>query len=210
MVAIDVLDHLPPRGDGRCGGGDIDKLDVFTFKRSLPGFHGCMSSLARSAPGGPDVDEHHLALITVEDGLQDVFRGHVVQLLNGDALLTSQLPGDALLFGLILTVDVLAILVLHPIERGFDQEFVGFGTHNEYQSTKVCVVGILLPCKPVIGGPAPPEGKGTWRGRFVQILICVVAFLLRKRQQVLVLLQVFINLLLRHDHLSVLAHIIVA
>ena len=89
-----------------------------------------MTSLAGTAPCGPDVDKHHLTFVTVKDCLEYVFRGHVIELLNEDTLLTGQLLSNSLLLSLILVLDVFTVFVLHSIESGFNQDLV-VSTHNE-------------------------------------------------------------------------------
>ena len=56
-----------------------------------------MTSLARAAPGSPDIDKHHLALVLVEDGLKDDFWGYFIVLLKEDALLARLLLGRRIL-----------------------------------------------------------------------------------------------------------------
>ena len=62
-----------------------------------------MTSTTGTAPCGPHVDEHGLAFIVVEDGLEDVLWGYVVVFLEEHALIAGQFLGYLLL---ILRIDI--------------------------------------------------------------------------------------------------------
>ena len=69
VVAVNVLNHFLPSGRRRRGRGDIDKLYVLTLHLLLHGCHRLVPCTTGAAPRSPEVDEHGLALILVDDGL---------------------------------------------------------------------------------------------------------------------------------------------
>ena len=75
-----------------------------------------MASAAGTAPCGPDVDEHSLALILIEDGLKNILWCYIIKLLIEYALCAGQLLGNALLLCLILANHVLAVFIFHGFE----------------------------------------------------------------------------------------------
>ena len=62
-----------------------------------------MASTTGTAPCGPEVDEHSLTLILVEDGLEDILRRHIVVFLEEHALIAGKFLGYLLL---ILRIDI--------------------------------------------------------------------------------------------------------
>ena len=90
VVTIDILNHFQPSGRRRRGRGDVDKLDVLTPHLLFHGCHCLMPCTTGAAPCSPEVYEHGLTLIVVEDGLEDVFWGHIVVFLVEHALIAGQ------------------------------------------------------------------------------------------------------------------------
>lgn len=71
MFARNVGDVFLPFVVFRRGGGEIDIYDVLVVEFFLEGFHFLVPEFAWAAPCSPDVDDHGLALVAFEDGMQD-------------------------------------------------------------------------------------------------------------------------------------------
>ena len=185
MVAVYLLDHLLPGGHGRRGRGDIHKLHVLPLHLLLHGCHRLMACTARSAPRRPHVYQHRLALIPVEDGLEDILRLHVVELLEEDAFLLGQFLSQPFLFLLIVGDDALAVFILHLRHQSVPLLLVC----AEHKIHRLQLVEPGSPCAEVLVQLAQrqcPEPVAARRCRLVQILIAVCLLRLGEHQQAVV------------------------
>ena len=186
---VDFTDHFLPFVQWRSVRRDIDKLDVLALQFLLHRLHRLMTSTARTAPCCPDVDEHSLALIQVEDGLQDVLWRHIVIFLVEDAIgvLCLHLFGQLveLAFHLLLSFFVvanhrLAVLAFHLAQ---DLECLRLAFQCVGHSLQVTVVGVLLWRRLVeIDQRTVPEFLAAWRTRLVHVLESILHFLFRESE----------------------------